>query len=244
MLIFASSMFAKADGPPPVAGPIDPATLFGGGMKGGYYNFTDAATLAVNADGTGGVPTVGGACRSVLDLGPNGNRLRNTVTSATRRANGVETSGTNYGLFNFATVGDWPSIPQPFEIIACVEQIAFAATDAALLTSGPSVPFGLHQATSSGKVRFYDGTAGLELNPGVAAEFVIDGYFFGADGLVGLNGAAMVSSPGGGQPLSGLILGSNSGGNQRTQTRFKHLLAIGRALTPAERTGVTLWMQA
>lgn len=244
MLTFPNALFAKADGPPPVFGPINPATLFGAGEKGGYYNFTDGASLAVNADGTGGVPAIGGACRSALDLSPNANRLRNTVSAVTRRANGIETAGANYGLFNFAGFGDWPSIPQPFEVVACIEQIAFAATDRRVLAAGPNTPWYLLQGTASGKVRFFDSVYGTELNPGLGIEFVIDGYFYGANTTIAINGGAMIASTGNGQPLDGIFLGSDSGGNAPTQIRVKHLLAIGRALTPAERSGVVQWMQA
>jgi len=244
MGIFPTPFFAKADGPPPVIGPLNPATLFGAGEKGGYYNFTDADTLAVNADGTGGAPAIGAACRSVLDLGPNGNRLRNTVSSVTRRANGIETAGVNYGLFNFAGFGDWPSIPQPFEVVACIEQLGFGGTDRRILASGVSVPWYLLQGSASGKVRFFDSVYGTEVSPGLSVEFVIDGYFFGANTTLAINGGAMIASTGNGQPLNGLFLGSDASGNVPTQIRFKHLLAIGRALTPAERSGVVQWMQA
>lgn len=243
MLAFPNSMFAKADGPPPVIGPIDPVTLFGAGEKGGYYNFTDGNSLAVNADGTGGVPAVGGACRSALDLSPNGNRLRNTVSSVTRRVNGIETAGAYYGLFNFAGYGDWPSISQPFEVVACIEQLAFAGTDARILASGVNVPWYLLQGSASGKVRFFDSVYGTEVDPGLATEFVIDGLY-GAEVKVALDGGAMIASTGNGQPLSGLFLGSDSAGNSSTRIRFKHLLAIGRALTTTERAGVVQWMQA
>lgn len=244
MLVFPNSIFAKADGPPPVIGPINPATLFGAGEKGGYYNFTDGASLAVNADGTGGVPGVGAECRSALDLSPNGNRLRNTVNAVTRRVNGIETAGANYGLFNFAGFGDWPSIPQPFELVACIEQIAFAGTDARALAAGTSTPWYLLQGSASGKMRFFDSVYGTEVAPGLGTEFVIDGYFSGANTTVAINGGAMIASTGNGQPLNGIFLGSDSGGNVSTQIRFKHLLAIGRALTAAERSGVVQWMQA
>lgn len=244
MIAFPNALFAKADGPPPAIGPIDPANLFGAGEKGGYYNFTDAATLAINADGTGGVPTVGVACRSVLDKSPNGNRLRNTVGSVTRRAAGVETDGIGYGLFNFAGFGDWPTIPQPLEIVACIEQIAFAGTDSMILTAGPATPLYLLQGSASGKVRGFDGGYGTEVNPGLGVEFVIDTYFDGANALVGVDGGSMLASTGVGQALSGLTLGSNPGGSGATQIRFKHLLAIDRALTPSERGGVVQWMQA
>ena len=244
MLMFPNALFAKADGPPPVIGPLNPATLFGAGEKGGYYNFTDGASLAVNADGTGGAPGVGAECRSVLDLSPNGNRLRNTVSSVTRRVNGIETAGVNYGLFNFAGFGDWPSIPQPFEIVVCIEQIAFGGTDRRILASGVSVPWYLLQGSASGKVRFFDSVYGTEVDPGLGTEFVIDGYCYGAETKVAINGGAMIASTGNGQPLNGLFLGSDPGGNAPAQIRFKHLLTIGRALSTAERSGVVQWMQA
>lgn len=241
---FPNALFAKADGPPPVIGPIDPSTLFGGGMMGAYFNFTDANTLAVNADGSGGVPAIGAACRSVLDKSPNANRLRNTVSSVTRQTGGIDTVGVNYGLFNFAGAGDWPSIPQPFEVVACFEQLAFAGSDARILAAGVNTPWYLLQGTTSGKVRFFDSIYGTEIDPGLSASVVIDGYSFGAETKLSLNGGAMIASSGNGQPLSGLCLGSGASGNSPTQTRFKHLLAIGRALTPTERSGVVQWMQA
>ena len=244
MIAFPSPIFAKGGGPPPVVGPIDPATLFTGGMRGGYYNFTDGASLAINSDGSGGTPAIGGACRSVLDKSPNGNRLRNTVSSVTRRANGIETSGTNYGLFNFAGFGDWPVITQPFEIVACFEQLAFAGSDNRILAAGISTPLYLLQGSASGKVRFFDSIYGPEVNPGLNSEAVIDGFCNGSETTVALNGAAPIAGNGNGQPLTGLVLGSDSAANLPTQIRFKHLLAIGRALTTAERAGVLLWMQA
>ncbi len=244
MIAFPSPLFAKADGPPPVVGPIDPASLFTGGIKGAYYNFSDGASLAVNADGSGGTPAIGAACRSVLDKSGNGNRLRNTVSSVTRRTSGIETSGTNYGLFNFAGFGDWPTIPQPFEIIACIDQLAFNGTDSRILSAGTNTPWFLLQGSSSGKVRFYDSIYGPEVNPGLNSEAVIDGYCFGAETIVALNGGTPIAGNGNGQPLNGMFLGSDPGGNAPAQIRFKHLLAIGRALTAAERASVLLWMQA
>ncbi len=245
MLYFPAPLFAKAEGgPPPAIGPIDPATLFGASEKGGYYNFTDAASLAINADGTGGVPAVDGACRSVLDKSPNGNRLRNTVSSVTRRANGIETSGTGYGLFNFATVGDWPNIPQPFEIVARIEQIAFAAADRRILQANVGTFFIL-QGAAAGDVRAYAGAYGPAVAPGIAAEFTLDFFASGASSTQALDGGAMSAAfNSGGAPLDGLVLGSDAGGNNATQTRFEHLLVIDRALTTAERAGVAAWMAA
>lgn len=244
---FPSSLFAKTDGPPvPPAptGPINPASLFGAGERGAYYNFTDGTTLAVNADGTGGTPAIGAACSSALDLSPNGHRLRNTVGSVTRRANGIETSGTSYGLFNMTGYGDWPNIPMPFEIVACVEQLAFSGADARLLSAYGNGVYYL-QGTTSGRVRPFAAVYGTEVNPGLSTEFVLDTYFDGGASTLSLDGAPMLASPmNSGQALDGLVLGSHSSGTAATQGRFKHLLVIGRALTTAERAGVLKWMQA
>lgn len=243
MIGLASPMFGKGDqAPPPPSGPIDPATLFVGGTAGAYYNFTEAASLAVNADGTGGVPAIGAACRSALDKSPNGNRLRNTVASVIRRANGIETSGSNYGLFNMAGFGDWPTIPQPYEVVACLEQLAHGGTDRRIIGANG---LSLLQGATSGAVRFVASGNGIELNPGLNSEFVIDGYFSGALSSVAIDGGPMQPSAGqGGGSCDGMVLGSNTGGGAPTQVRFKHLLVIGRALTAAERAGVVQWMQA
>lgn len=244
MLMAPSPLFGKQDVIVSAPSSIDPATLFGGAVKGAYYNFTDAASMAINADGTGGAPAIGGVLRSVLDKSPNGNRLRNTVNTATRRVNGIETAGVNYGLFNFTGYGDWPSIPQPFEVVVCFEQLAFVGTDARILAAGVNTPWYLLQGTASGKVRFFDSIYGLEVNPGLNAEVILDSYNDMGNSLLAVNGGAPASSPGNGQPLTGLFLASNSGGGDSTRIRFKHLLAIGRALTTAERAGVVAWMQA
>ncbi len=219
-------------------GPIDPATLFGGGRLGAYYDFTDPATLAVNADGTGGTPAIGAACRSVLDLSGNGNRLRNTISSVTRRAEGVETSGTNYGLFNMGGFGDFPDIAQPFEVIFCLEQIAYAAPDAKLGA-------GLLQGAASGEVRFFTGGYSTAFSPGLGAEFIIDGYFDASLSTVALNGAAMVASPtSGGGAMQDLAIGSGTGSEGATQLRAKYLLIIKDGLTSGQRAGVIEHMQA
>ena len=159
-------------------------------------------------------------------------------------ATGIETSGTNYGLFNFAGFGDWPAITQPLEIMVCFEQLAFAGTDSRILASGTSTPLYILQGSASGKVRFFDSVYGQEVNPGLNSEAVIDGYCFGAETSVALNGGAPIAGSGNGQPLNGLFLGSDPGGSAPTQVRFKHVLAIGRALTAAERAAMLLWMQA
>ena len=220
MIGLPSPLFAKGDAaPPPVIGPIDPATLFGSGELGAYYNFTAASTLAVNADGTGGAPAVGATCRSVLDLSPNGNRLNNAANTATRRANGVETSGTSDGLIN---ANSWPTINPPHEVVISFEQIAHAGVDKNIM-SGGTWQF-IQRA--SGKVALFNGSYGPDIDAPIGVETIAD-----------------LITPGG-QPLFGMIIGSNFGGTNPTQVRFKHLLIIARALTTTEREGVTQWMQA
>ena len=243
MIGFASPMFGKGDGaPPPPVGPLDPATLFTGGILGAYYDFTDGTSLAVNADGTGGVPAIGAACRSALDKSPNSNRLRNTVSSVIRRSNGIETDGANYGLFNFAGFGNWPNIVQPVEIVASMELLATETVDERIIGSGG---ISLLAGTAGGKLRGFAGAYGTEFSPGLATEFVIDLLFDPLDPLAGINtGTPSASASPGNNSLSSLCLGSDTGGNSATRVRFKHLLVIARALTASERAGVVQWMQA
>lgn len=222
------------------------ASLFAAAEKGAYYDFTDATKLAVNGDGTGGSPSSGGTVKWAVDQSPNLNHLRNNQTAGlpTYSATGVTTSGTNYGLFNMSGFGNWPSISQPFEIIACMSQIAYAGADQRIIAFGASSWF--LQGASSGAVRFFDGGYGSSFTPGLNTEFTIDGYFNGASTLDGINGGAMAAgATGAGQPATALVLGSTTaGGASGAQIRFKRLVIVGRALTPTERAGVYAWASA
>lgn len=243
MIGFATPLFGRGENaPPPPAGPIDPTTLFVGGIKGGYYDFTDGASMAVNADGTGGVPAVGAACRSVLDKSGNANRLRNTVGTVTRRATGIETSGASYGLFNMGGFGDWPGFDQPFEIVTCLEQLAYAGNDGRIIASDGAA---LLQGAASGEIRQFAGGNGATVGLGLNAEKVIDAFYHGTSSGIAIDGGAMVPGPAtGGAQMTALVLGSTTGGGNPTQIRVKHLLVIARALSANERAGVVQWMQA
>ena len=226
--------------------PFTIAGLFAAGEKGAFYDFTDAARLAVNGDGSGGPPAVGGAVKWAADQSPNANHLRTNQSAnlPTWSAAGLTTSGAGFGLFNMAGFGDWANIPQPFEIVLCIEQIAYAGSDSRILSAGPSVPWWLLQGPASGNVRFYDGSYGAAINPGIGSQCTIDGLADGGNGLVGINGGAMVASPGVGQPLNGLVLGCDAGGGSPTRIRFKRLVVVGRALSAAERAGAVAWASA
>ena len=243
ILLCPSALLAMADGPAPILGPVNPATLFGASEKGTYYNFTNGASLAVNADGTGGTPAVGAACSSVLDLSPNGNRLRNTVGSVTRRANGVETSGAGYGLFNMAGFGDWPAFGAPYEIMICFEQMAYGSTYARIIGSGGG-PWGLLQSTASGQIAWFDSTLEADVAMPIGQESVFHVATISGGCFYALDGGTPVTFGGAGTGLDGIVLGSGSGGGNNVQMRVKHLLVIGRALTAGERSGVVQWMQA
>ena len=58
----------------------------------------------------------------------------NTMTQTLVQLNApAEIRGRVVGLFNMAGFGDWPNIPQPYEIVACLEQLSFSATDNRLI---------------------------------------------------------------------------------------------------------------
>ena len=220
------------------------AALFASGEKGAYYDFTDKSRLAVNADGSGGSPANGGTAKWAADQSPNANHLRNTVASVAVGATGVTTSGSNYGLFNMSGFGNWPLIPQPFEIVVALEQIAYAGDNARII-GDQDTSWSLLQGSSSGDARFLGINYGLQKSLGIGAEVTLDILTNGASSAIGLNGGAMAAETGSGSAgLNALCLGSTAGGNSAAQVRFKRLLVIGRALTPSERAGVLAWVSA
>ena len=233
---------------PPVivpSGPFAMASLFAAGEKGAYYDFTDGAKLAVNGDGTGGSPVVGAACKWAIDLSPNNNHLRNTVSSVTRRANGIETSGTGYGLYNLPSLGhSWTNLPEPFEVLCCLEQKGYAGVDRRILAPDANGQWYLLQGAASGEVRFYSSGYGDTMTAGVGTEFTVDGSFSTTGRQQSLNGAAMGGSAGGASSLNGIALGSTDAGNSPAPIRFKRLLILGRTLTSTERAGAYAWATA
>ena len=244
MLVFASPLFNGSSGAaPPASGPIDPATVFQAGASGDYWDFTDAVTLAVNADGTGGVPAIDGACRWA-----SGKRgiinLRNTVSSCTRRSNGIETTGVNYGLFCLSGFG-WPgNIPQPYEIMFAFEQLAYAGNDTRIFCSG-GASHQVLQGPASGSIRQFLTNYGASHSLPLNTEAVFDGLANGTNSASALNNGAMIDGGESGTfALQGIALGSADGGSSATRVRFKRMLVIGRALTSAERSGLTQWMIA
>ena len=220
------------------------AALFASGEKGAFYDFTDKGKLAVNADGSGGSPANGGTARWAVDQSPNANHLRNTVASVAVGATWITTSGSNYGLFNMSGFGNWPSLPQPFEIVVALEQIAYAGDNARII-GDQDTSWSLLQGSSSGDARFLGINYGLQKSLGIGAEVTLDILTNGATSAIGLNGAAMTAETGSGSAgLNALCLGSSAGGNAAAPIRFKRLLVIGRALTTAERAGVLAWVGA
>lgn len=244
------SMPYPGGGAPPV--PPAPYTraevvaLFAGGIKGAVYDFTDGATLAVSADGSGGVPAIGSTLKWAIDLGPNGNHLRNTLPDGlpVRRATGVETSGTNYGLFNTATLGDWPAIPEPFEFVGCMEQLTYAFNGRVIGLSPDADGAILLQSGATGAIRFANGSLGPELAPGLTTEFTLAANFSSGARTQSLNGGAPQDLGFGAASANALWIGASAPGGPYAKVRFKRLLVIGRALTAGERIGVTGWASA
>jgi hypothetical protein len=212
------------------SGPFTMASLFVAAEKGAYYDFTDGTKLAVNADGSGGSPSVGSMVRPYP-----------VPVVPTRRANGVETTGTGYGLFNMAGFGNWPAFSQPAEMIVCLEQKTFTATDNYIVSCGTCR---FVEGTSSGKVRFLDGNYSAEFTPGLNAEYMAHAVFNGAQSQFGFNGGALTSTATLNGGLSEMTIGSGTGGGGVTAVRVKRLLVINRLLTMAERAGAYAWATA
>lgn len=245
MIAFPSALFGRADGPPPIIGPIDPVTLFGAGETGGYWDFTVAASLAINADGTGGEPAVGAEFRSALDLSPNGHRLRNNHgSSVTRLVDGMKVHA-SYGLYNIpgfgAAYGDWSTIPAPFEIIAVMEQQSYSGLYARMMCDYGG-PVGFIQGSASGQSIVFAGAVSADYATPLNTEMSID-MLESAGVTLRIDNGVPAATGTGGQTWNGFMLGSNNGGSP-ANLRFKRVLFIGRSLTADERAGVVDWMKA
>ena len=215
--------------------------LFAAGQKGAYYDFTNPLKLAVNADGSGGVPTVGATAKWAADQSPNGNHLRNTVGTVTVTEQGVVTSGSNYGLFNMRGHGDWPAIETGYEIIATLEQLAFGGTDRRLIDlGGPS----LLQGSASGRIRAYSSGYGGEVAPELATEFTVHLLFDANGSSIAINGGAPRTDNLSFRPCAQFVLGSDLGGTNAAAIRFKRLFVRAGRLNPSDRAGVAAWTSA
>lgn len=90
---------------------FSPTDLFSGAKRGAWYDISDLTTLAVNSDGTGGQPAVGGSVGYVADKSGNGNHLRQAT--AGRRPILRNPSGSKYYL-DFDGVDDYMQPTTPF----------------------------------------------------------------------------------------------------------------------------------
>jgi len=217
------------------------AALFSAGQKGAYYDFTNLAMLAVNADGSGGAPSVGGSARWAQDLGPNTNHLRNTVSSVGVRSDGIATSGSNYGLFNMRGFGDWPVIAEPLTMVACLEILSFGSTDDRIVGSNGSGQ--ILQGLNSGAIRLFSNYS-PEVQPGLRRRFVISATWDGPRSSIAIDGDAPMQWASAGGAMDALCLGSGTGPGPCAEVHFKRLFVREGLLTALNRKGVESWAAA
>jgi len=216
------------------------AALFSAGQKGAYYDFTNLTKLAVNADGSGGMPIVGATARWSADQSPNGNHLRNTVGTVDVVEGGIVSSGSNYGLFNMGGFGDWPRIDAPFELIATLEQRSFGGTDRRLIDlGGPALLQG-----GSGKIRVFSSGYGTEVAAAIGTQVTVHLVVSGAGSSIAINGGEPITDNLSVQPCAQIVLGSDQGGNNAVSVRFKRLFVRSGALNQVDRAGVAAWASA
>ncbi|URD62217.1 hypothetical protein M8312_06860 [Sphingomonas sp. KRR8] len=217
------------------------ATLFSARQKGGYYDFTDLSTLAANSDGSGSAVAIGGDARWCRDLSPNGNHLRNIISSVVVQPHGVATSGTNYGLFNMPGFGNWPMIAEPITMVACFEILSFGATDDRLIGSSGSGQ--ILQGTRAGSIRLFSNYS-PEVVPGLNREVVVTGVWNGPKSSIALNRDTPITWTSSGGAMNALCIGSATGPGPCAAVRFKRLFVREGLLSTTDRDGVLSWAGA
>ena len=218
-------------------------SLFAGGQKGAYYDFADRTKLAVNDDGSGGSPSVGGAARWAVDQSPNGNHLRNTTGSSVAVAsNGIATSGAGLGLYNAPGHGGWPQVDPPFVLVATFEQLAYAGDDRRIVDMSATF---LLQGPTDGTVRTHSTASyGVEVNARIGEEVTVEAVFNGSASSIALDGGPPTTFNLPVQAGYQMLLGSDAGGNNAASVRFKRLFIREGVLSATDRAGVIAWARA
>lgn len=227
----------------PAVVPVFPGmtALFAKAQKGAYFDFTDLNTLAVNPDGSGGGPAMGGTARWAVDQSGNSNHLRKTVTSVDTVQGGIATSGTGYGLFNMPGFGNFSVLAEPFSMIVTLEVLAFGSTDDRIVgsTGGGQIL----QGTGPGKIRLFNNYS-PEVTIGLKQEVTVCGVWNGSRSSVAINDDAPIPWGSVGASMDALCLGCSTGGTPASAIRFKRLFVREGLLTALERSGVIAWAAA
>ncbi len=221
-------------------GTFDPATLFGGGDTGGYWNISDLSTVWQDTAGT--VPgAVGSPVLRIDDLSGKGNYfLWVSGNTLTLRQNGsfyyVEAGAAN-GLTYFSV-----ALPQPWERISALQQKDWTAFDrvfGAVSSNGH-----LRQEGSTPQVALNDGTSTSVISPTLNTDCVISEVHNNTASTLQLNNNTAVTGTSGTNAGDGMCLFQTVLASRPVAGYFYGGVLITRTLTSGERQSMRTWCAA
>lgn len=251
MILFIDDSSPGGGGAPP---DIDPATLFASGETGGWWDFTDAATLFSDTART--TPsTLTGQVRGVEDKSGNGRHLSSASITITRQSGYINFPGTAAGLSTAAgqvgnaagwtTIiairpaslnGHWIDSDLGSDTNRLAQNIYTVTTVVALGFYGVSTSY---QTASGGAVAVGADTVLLASMSPTALTIRKDG-----SQIANTSYSTVVpkSSASGQLSVGSAWLGTGTNNQRPAQGRAYAALHINRLLTTTERDGVETWL--
>ena len=226
-------------------GAFDPLSLFPGGTAGAYY---DARPGLVFQDSAGMVAAgEGDPVGLLLDRSGNGHHAGQIVAAARpilRRSAGGKFYLEFDGIDDFLRASA-PLLPQPWERISALRQIAWGA-NRHVLGGGTSNAGVLQQFGASANLRLFSGAGSTTANlaPVLGADEVISERHDGAASGIAVNEGAMVLADYGSLAGAGITIGASSSGASFSNIRLYGLLMRGGPLPADARANVRSWMAA
>lgn len=222
---------------------FDPASLFGAGEAGAWYDPSDLATLWQDTAGTIAVTAAGQAVARIDDKSGNGKHL--TQATALFQPNfQVDSAGSAYLLFDGVddNLTAALALALPFDRISAIRQIGWSLNDRIFTAANDSCR--LFQNNSSPRLRIYAGVANLVLNDGlmIGKNGIVTERYVANDGKLAVNNRPYVSGDFGATAPTSLLVGGRSTGASAANVRLFGLIVRAGALSDEEIAGTREWL--
>jgi hypothetical protein len=238
--------------------PFNPANLFTGSDKGGWWDTSDSSTLSVNTDGTGGVPGIGANVGRWMDKSGLANHFTAVTAVGTPiwSAEGIDTlpSGSRAGMeVNFPA-----NITNATITALCVVKIDTITINDRVLSFSTASGIGDTISTTSAALLYFAATNTLNTRRNSVTVATSSGVSIGNKYLFevqfdgnnvnnyvnGVAGTGSATSTAFAADYFRIGLATLSSGGEQFDGQYKELFVIDRALTSGELTAFRKYLNA